>query len=170
MEIEQAFNTIMYKEDNEINELRTRIVDYLNADSKEYKEKNNYLKHIEKNMIKGNNQKFLNIPFGKIKNRLEYLSNKNGIELIIQEESYTSASSFFDLDPIPVYSKENELKYQFSGERIKRGLYKTKDNKYINADVNGALNIYRKSSVCDMNKILYLLRRGVSTPRRLQVI
>ena len=39
MEIEQAFNTIMYKEDNEINELRTRIVDYLNADSKEYKEK-----------------------------------------------------------------------------------------------------------------------------------
>ena len=32
------------------------------------------------------------------------------------------------------------------------------------------LNIYRKSSVCDMNKISYLLRRGVSTPRRLQVI
>ena len=121
-------------------------------------------------MIKENNQKFLNIPFGKIKNRLEYLSNKNGIELIIQEESYTSASSFFDLDPIPVYNKENELKYQFSGERIERGLYKTKDNKYINADVNGALNIYRKSSVCDMNKILYLLRRGVNTPRRLQLI
>ena len=148
------------------NEFQSKAFEY----SKEYKEKNNYLKHIEKNMIKENNQKFLNIPFGKIKNRLEYLSNKNGIELIIQEESYTSASSFFDLDPIPVYSKENELKYQFSGERIERGLYKTKDNKYINADVNGALNIYRKSSVCDMNKILYLLRRGVSTPRRLQVI
>ena len=148
------------------NEFQSKGFEY----SKEYKEKNNYLKHIEKNMIKENNQKFLNIPFGKIKNRLEYLSNKNGIELIVQEESYTSASSFFDLDPIPVYNKETELKYQFSGERIKRGLYKTKDNKYINADVNGALNIYRKSSVCDMNKILYLLRRGVSTPRRLQVI
>ena len=148
------------------NEFQSKGFEY----SKEYKEKNNYLKHIEKNMIKENNQKFLNIPFGKIKNRLEYLSNKNGIELIIQEELYTSAASFFDLDPIPVYNKENELKYQFSGERIERGLYKTKDNKYINADVNGALNIYRKSSVCDMNKILYLLRRGVSTPRRLQVI
>ena len=43
-------------------------------------------------------------------------------------------------------------------------------NKYINADINGALNIYRKSCVCDMKTILYLLRRGVSTPKRLQVI
>ena len=36
-------------------------------------------------------------------------------------------------------------------------------NKYINADINGALNIYRKSSVCDMKAILYLLRRGEHT-------
>ncbi|MBR6071479.1 MAG: hypothetical protein IKP77_01445, partial [Acholeplasmatales bacterium] len=60
--------------------------------------------------------------------------------------------------------------YQFSGKRIKRGLYQTKDGKMLNADINGALNIYRKSSVCNMNLISYLLRRGVSTPRRLQVI
>ena len=43
-------------------------------------------------------------------------------------------------------------------------------NKYINADINGTLNIYRKSSVCDMKAILYLLHRGVSTLKRLQVI
>ena len=43
-------------------------------------------------------------------------------------------------------------------------------NKYINADINGALNIYRKSSVCDMKAILYLLRRCVSTLKRHQVI
>ena len=49
-------------------------------------------------------------------------------------------------------------------------LYKTKEGKCINADINGALNIYRKSSVCDMKVIEYLLRRGVNTPKRLQVI
>ena len=137
--------------------------------SKDYKDKNNQLKHIEKNNIKENNQKFLSIPFGKIKSRLSYLSNKNNIELIIQEESYTSMSSFFDLDILPNID-DNKKEYHFSGKRIKRGLYQTKNGFILNADVNGALNIYRKSSVCDKKIISNLLRRGVSTPRRLQVI
>ena len=138
--------------------------------SKEYYAKDNYSKHIEKEMVKKNNQNFLMIPFGKLINRIEYLCSKNGIECIIQEESYTSASSFFDLDYLPIYSKGKNKEYTFSGERIKRGLYKTKEGKCINADINGALNIYRKSSVCDINTIEYLLRRGVNTPKRLQVI
>jgi IS605 OrfB family transposase len=138
--------------------------------SKEYFAKDNYSKHIEKEMIKKNNQNFLMIPLGKLINRIEYLCSKNGIECIIQEESYTSASSFFDLDYLPIYSKGKNKEYTFSGERIKRGLYKTKEGKCINADINGALNIYRKSSVCDINTIEYLLRRGVNTPKRLQVI
>ena len=138
--------------------------------SKEYYAKDNYSKHIEKEMKKKNNQNFLMIPFGKLINRIEYLCSKNGIECIIQEESYTSASSFFDLDYLPIYSKGKNKEYTFSGERIKRGLYKTKEGKCINADINGALNIYRKSSVCDINTIEYLLRRGVNTPKRLQVI
>ena len=138
--------------------------------SKEYYAKDNYSKHLEKEMKKKNNQNFLMIPFGKLINRIEYLCSKNGIECIIQEESYTSASSFFDLDSLPIYSKGKNKEYTFSGERIKRGLYKTKEGKCINADINGALNIYRKSSVCDINTIEYLLRRGVNTPKRLQVI
>ena len=138
--------------------------------SKDYYKKDNYLKHIEKETIKKNNQNFLMIPFGKIIHRIEYLCSLNGIECIIQEESYTSSSSFFDLDPLPIYKEEDKTEYSFSGNRIKRGLYQTKENKYINADINGALNIYRKSSVCDMKVIEYLLRRGVNTPKRLQVI
>ena len=137
--------------------------------SEGYDLKSNYLKHIEKNKIKSNNQKFLSIPFGKIKSRLEYLCRKHSIDLILQEESYTSMSSFMDLDEIPVYKEENK-EYIFSGKRVKRGLYETKDKRYINADLNGALNIYRKSSVCDMKVISNLIRRGVSTPRRLQII
>ena len=138
--------------------------------SKEYYAKDNYSKHIEKETKKKNNQNFLMIPFGKLINRIEYLCSKNGVECIIQEESYTSASSFFDLDYLPIYSKGKNKEYTFSGERIKRGLYKTKEGKCINADINGALNIYRKSSVCDINTIEYLLRRGVNTPKRIQVI
>lgn len=138
--------------------------------SKEYYDKDNYSKHMEKETIMKNNQKFLMIPFGKLINRIEYLCSKNGVECIIQEESYTSLSSFFDLDSLPIYSKGENKECTFSGERIKRGLYKTKEGKCINADINGALNIYRKSSVCDINTIEYLLRRGVNTPKRLQII
>ena len=37
-----------------------------------------------------------------------------------------------------------EKKYTFSGKRVKRGLYKTKNGKLINADVNGSYNILVK--------------------------
>ena len=70
-----------------------------------------------------------------------------GIKIIMQEESYTSKASFKSLDTIPTISdKTNKT---FSGKRIKRGLYKNADNTLINADVNGSLNILRKSEVWD---------------------
>ncbi|NER06562.1 MAG: hypothetical protein F6K17_30255, partial [Okeania sp. SIO3C4] len=37
-----------------------------------------------------------------------------------------------------------ENKPKFSGKRVTRGLYKTKENKLLNADVNGSLNIIKK--------------------------
>lgn len=66
------------------------------------------------------------------------------------EESYTSKSSFWDKDEIPVYNADNPKEYTFSGNRIHRGLYKTVGGKTINANANGALNGMRKSSVVDM--------------------
>jgi putative transposase len=59
------------------------------------------------------------------------------------EESYTSKASFLDHDELPVYG-ENDPKKPFSGKRIKRGLYRSKNGTLINADVNGAANIMRK--------------------------
>ena len=47
------------------------------------------------------------------------------------------------MNDIPVYGKENE-KPTFSGNRIVRGLYRSKNGTVINADVNGSLNIIRK--------------------------
>ena len=116
---------------------------------------------------KRNNQTFVNIPYGKLRDKLEYLSKLYGINIIKQEESYTSKASFFDKDNIPIYCDNNHNAYSFSGQRIKRGLYKTGSNKLINADINGALNIMRKSSVVDIN-ILYS-RGEVDTPIRIRI-
>ena len=116
---------------------------------------------------KQNNQNFVNIPYGQLRNKLEYLCKLNSIVFIKQEESYTSKSSFWDKDIIPVYNADNPKEYQFSGKRLQRGLYKTASGKIINADVNGALNIMRKSSVVDMN-ILYS-RGEVDTPVRIRI-
>jgi len=116
---------------------------------------------------KQNNQNFVNISYGKLRNKLEYLCELNGIVFVKQEESYTSKSSFWDKDDIPVYNADNPKDYQFSGSRIHRGLYETASGKTVNADVNGALNIMKKSSVVDMN-ILYG-RGEVDTPVRIRI-
>ena len=116
---------------------------------------------------KQNNQNFVNIPYGQLRNKLEYLCKLNDIVFVKQEESYTSKSSFWDRDDLPVYNADNPKEYQFSGRRLQRGLYKTASGKTINADVNGALNIMRKSSVVDMN-ILYS-RGEVDTPIRIRI-
>src|SRR5574344_828317 len=96
---------------------------------------------------KQNNQNFVNISYGRLRDKLEYLCELNGIAFVKQEESYTSKASFWDKDVIPLYNADNPQKYHFSGKRVKRGLYRTANGKLLNADVNGALNILRKSSV-----------------------
>ena len=116
---------------------------------------------------KRNNQNFVNIPYGQLRSKLEYLCRLNGIIFVKQEESYTSKSSFWDKDEIPVYNADNPGEYQFSGKRVHRGQYKTASGKTINADVNGALNIMRKSSVVDVS-ILYG-RGEVDTPVRIRI-
>lgn len=119
------------------------------------------------NLGKRNNQIFVNIPFGKLKDKLQYLCQMNGIHFVIQEESYTSKASFWDKDVIPTYSPNDNNKHTFSGLRVKRGLYRRADGKSFNADVNGALNILRKSSVVDL-EILYS-RGDVATPLRIRI-
>ena len=115
-----------------------------------------------------NNQNFVNIPYGKLRDKLIYLCKLYGVEFKLQEESYTSKASFFDRDEIPIYDKENLQEYVFSGKRIKRGLYQTSTGKLINADCNGALNILRKSKVVDLS-VLY--NRGeLNTPKRIRVV
>ena len=94
-------------------------------------------------MGKKTNQKFVQIPFNTFISQLKYKCELRGIEVIEQEESYTSKASFVDTDEIPVYGKIND-EPQFSGKRIHRGLYEAKDGFRLNADVNGSYNILIK--------------------------
>src|SRR4028119_363510 len=98
----------------------------------------------EINLGKQTNQNFVNIPHARLIEMLEYKAQLVGIEVLQQEESYTSQSSFLNLDPIPVYGKTgNDL--IFSGKRSKRGLYKTAVGPLIMFKVTGAYNILRKA-------------------------
>ena len=119
------------------------------------------------NIGKANNQTFVNIPFGKLREKLEYLCKLYSLKFVEQEESYTSKSSFFDMDILPKFEADKPQTYSFLGKRIKRGLYQTSKGYIFNADVNGALNILRKSNVVDL-EVLYS-RGEVDTPARIRI-
>jgi putative transposase len=95
------------------------------------------------NLGKQNNQKFVSVPTAKLKERVIQLCEQYGINFVETEESYTSKSSFLDSDELPKIGEKPEG-WQPSGKRVKRGLYRTASNQYINADCNGAANILRK--------------------------
>lgn len=121
----------------------------------------------DSNIGKVNNQNFVNIPYGKLREKLEYLCQLNGIVYVKQEESYTSKASFWDRDEIPIYNNDNPKNYNFSGKRIHRGMYQCSNGKCLNADVNGALNILRKSNVVSLNGLY--TRGDVDTPVRIRI-
>jgi len=120
----------------------------------------------EINLGKRNNQNFVQIPLFRLKNRIKEIAESLGIKVIETEESYTSQSSFLDNDELPIYDEKLRRKYQFSGKRIKRGLYKTALGFLINADANGAANILRKVTT-QLEISLVKVDRGVLTlPKR----
>ena len=66
------------------------------------------------------------------------------IKIIEQEESYTSKADITTKDYIPTYGVDDK-DAQFSGLRIKRGLYRCADGTILNADCHAAANIMRKA-------------------------
>ena len=127
-------------------------------------------KELKRNINIGhiNNQMFVQIPFYKLREQLKSLSEKYGIDYIEQEESYTSKASFLDMDEIPVYDGRHH-NYNFSGRRIRRGLYKSSEGILLNADLNGAANILRKSkrNVIDYNELCSGL---LASPLRIRLV
>ena len=96
------------------------------------------------NIGASNNQHFVSIPYARFFWILTCVTAKAGIPVIETEESFTSRASLIDNDPLPVYKEGKDAAYRFSGKRISRGQYESKNGTILNADVNGAGNIIRK--------------------------
>lgn len=97
----------------------------------------------ECNMGKLENQKFVQMPLAKLKNRISQLCEKHGIRFVETEEANTSAASYLDGDSLPEHGKKPDG-WKASGRRSPRGLYTTANKSKVNADLNGAANILRK--------------------------
>ncbi len=108
----------------------------------------------EANMGRRNNQNFVQIPHARFISMLTYKAELVGITLKVTEESYTSKASLLDLDPLPVRGpNSSDDQHTFSGKRVKRGLYRAKDGRLINADINGAGNVIRKVAPDAFSKV-----------------
>ena len=161
---EEKYKKLIHKRnrlENEINNLKTKI-------ARLYEKRNNKIKYclhklsrdlveliasnsISKivigynenwkqgiNLGKRNNQNFVQIPFKTLIDYITYKANDYNIEVITQEESYTSKCSFLDDEEIC----KHEI---YSGKRVKRGLFRSKTGIEIHADINAAYNIARKA-------------------------
>ena len=127
------------------------------------------------NIGKKNNSEFVPIPTARLKERIAQLCEQYGIQFVETEESYTSKASFLDGDYLPTYGEKPD-DWKPSGKRTKRGLYRTANNWYINADAQSAGNIIRKiiqvstssSSLRSIN--LERVSRGILTcPQRIKL-
>lgn len=67
---------------------------------------------------------------------LKYKLEDVGIGFVEIKEAYTSKCSALDGEKIRKHD-------EYVGKRLKRGLFRTKEGKLVNADVNGSLNILR---------------------------
>ena len=156
--LNKAVSTLISKcNDLEVDEI---IIGY-NKGFKTSGIKNDNLKGKDQRKV---NQSFVQIPLSRFKDKIKLKAQETGIHVRIINESYTSKSSFYDNDPVE--------KDKYSGERITRSLYQTKDKKLVNADTNAALNIYKKyvvKSNSKDNKIDYLMSRGITNPCRVIV-
>ena len=89
------------------------------------------------NLGKRINQKFVEIPFSKLIDKITYKGKLIGINVQTTEESYTSKIDHLTFETL----KKQEV---YLGKRKKRGLFQSSINKLINADINGAIGIGRK--------------------------
>lgn len=120
------------------------------------------------NMGAKTNQKFVQIPTARLKTRITQLCEQYGIELVETEEAYTSKASFVDEDSLPAHG-EKPVGWKSSGKRVKRGLFRTAANWYVNADCNGAANVLRKVAAMLELDLSGVSRGGLTAPSRVQL-
>lgn len=126
------------KIDDYLHKSSRKIIDYCRqyhvskiiiGNNKEWKQKSTLSKRV--------NQHFVQIPYMKFIQMIQYKAEEIGVEVILTEESYTSGTSFID-NEMPVKEFYNKSR------RVCRGLFRTNDGCFINADVNGSFQIMKK--------------------------
>ena len=91
----------------------------------------------EINLGKKTNQKFVEIPFSRLIDKISYKCKLVGISFQINEESYTSKVDHLAFEKLGKHDV-------YLGKRKKRGLFQSSVGKLLNADINGAIGIGRK--------------------------
>ena len=119
-------------------------------------------------MGKRNNQNFVVIPTKRLIERLKQLCPEYAIVLTITEEAYTSKASYLDGDSLYKFG-EKPQGWKPSGERVKRGLYRTAKGWLINADANGAANIARKVATQLNLNLAEVGRASLTVPQRIDL-
>lgn len=89
------------------------------------------------NLGKRINQKFVEIPFSKLVEKISYKCKLVGIDFQVHEESYTSKVDHLAFEKLGKHDV-------YLGKRKKRGLFQSSIGKLLNADINGAIGIGRK--------------------------
>lgn len=116
-------------------------------------------------MGKVNNQNFVAIPTGRLKERMAELCQHYGIEFVEVDEAYSSQASFLDGDELPNVGEKPDG-WQASGKRVKRGLYQTAKGWLVNADANAGANLLGKVSRTLGLCLKGLSRGALTTPLR----
>ena len=91
----------------------------------------------EVNLGRKVNQSFVQLPFARFIQMLQYKAEAIGMKVVLTEESYTSGTSFLDGEA-PTKDRYDKSR------RVHRGLFQANDGRKINADINGAYQIMRK--------------------------
>ena len=159
------FRSFLYEKRNryfetEFNKTSKRIVEYLVKNEVTNLTLSKNLAELKYNgdckLSKGTKQSFIQIPFIKLIDMIEYKAKIAGITVVYIDEAYTSKTSSIsgDIKEIQVLSKDKKLSTDdFCGSRVKRGLFlDNKVKKVVNADCNAGFNICKLNPDYKENK------------------
>ena len=88
------------------------------------------------------NQNFVSIPYRTLIEMIRYKAALAGITVKVTEEAYTSGTSYLD-------GEKPEKQFYNRSRRIHRGLFRSNNGKFINADVNAAYQIMKSGGTAE---------------------
>lgn len=122
----------------------------------------------EINLGRKNNQKIVQVPTARLKERISQLCEQYKIRFVETEEANTSSASFLDGDSLPRHGAK-PIEWKSSGKRVKRGLFRTANNWYVNADAQAAANIINKVAVTLGLDLSGIGRGSLTTSQRIKL-